>query len=465
MSKYLTATLLAGLTAAGLLVALTVVIWPPGALAGWLLGSLGVMLAIALAIHIAKRRRYREILVDSSSLDDMSPEDRAAWKAQALTEKERYLDVRELRLGRRMRALQRVNEDYIDILDHEPPVEELERLVASDRELMALIDAEGQLAFDRIRNNRYGAESGVNTALIVQDVREFVESIARLYRPASEHPLLETEVELIAKSLSSAALHMLIVVDDLPINLKTYNTASLYRLIRRGVSYYGTYKAFRPYLEQGMNLLQLARLALGMNPIAVGGAWVAGKLASHGAKAIGERVLQRQALQLLTDFIRVVAFEAAMMYGGGFRHRDANWILGAELVNLEISRGDDLAGRDAALGALCNLALRHEFDRLKFLHQLAAKNRIDVARVQPQLLMTEAERLDAATVLVEHARQTGVDWSVEAVADWRTAVESTLGVELDAVPEAHAERGRSRRGLRRRIARTFRSRRGKDETP
>lgn len=36
------------------------------------------------------------------------------------------------------------------------------------------------------------------------------------------------------------------------------------------------------------------------------------------------------------------------MYGGGFQYRDANRVFGALPANLEIARGDDRTGRDAA---------------------------------------------------------------------------------------------------------------------
>ena len=243
-----------------------------------------------------------------------------------------------------------------------------------------------------------------------------MEEVARLHRPDSPDPLLETEIELVAKSLSSMALHMLVVVDGLPINLKSYSTAKMYRLIRRGASYYGTYKSFRPFLEQGLNALQVARLALGMNPVAVGLAWAAGKLTTHGAKAIGERVLQRRALQLLNDFVRVIGYEAAMVYGGDFRHRDANWVLGAELVNLEIARGADLAGRDAALKRLCSLALRHEFDRIRLISQLGSHKSVDVVHARPRVVMTPGECERVADELARHCGETRVDFSMGPLA-------------------------------------------------
>lgn len=451
MSRYLTPTLLAGVLGAGLIIALFIVLWPPGWLVGSLLGVLAAMLAIALAVHVGARRRYRppwQFRTDQAA--GLSEAEFAEWRMSALIEREQRLEFRELQLARQMRALQLANEDYLDLLEPEPSAEELENLVAKDRELIALIEAESQRAFDRVLANRYAAEGGVDTALILADLRDFIRRVARLYRSDSEDPLLETEIELIAKSLSSMALHILIIVEDLPLNLKSYNTATMYRLVRRGASYYGTYKTFRPYIEHGFNLLHAARLALGVNPATAGVAWAAGKLTTHGAKAIGERVLQRRALQLLNDFIRVIGFEAAMIYGGDLRHRDANWVLGAELVNLEVSRGEDLGGRDSALVALCNLALRHEFDRIRLLNHLAKHRKIDVERVMPQVIMTQRERADAAAVLADHCRKTGADLGDADVAKWRASTETVLGVALDlpAGPQPEHES----RSLKQRVA-------------
>lgn len=432
MNRYLTPTLIGAILAAIVLVALGFLLWPPGLAVGTLLAILAGLLTIAIVVHIAYRRRFRpEWSLNPADADGWTESELTQWRNRRLIEREQHLELRELKLARQMRVLQFVSEDYLDVLDTEPSTEELGALVETDRKLIALIDLESQRTFDRILANRYATEQGVDSSLIFADLRSFVEQVARLYRPGAADPLLDTEIELIAKSLSSTALHMLIIVDGLPINLKSYNVATMYRLIRRGVSYYGTYKTFRPYVEHGLNVLQVARLALGVNPAAVGAAWAAGKLTTYGAKVLGERLLQRQALQLLTDFIRVVGFEAAMIYGGDFRHRDANWVLGAALVNLEVSRGSDLAGRNAALVKLCNLALRHEFDRTRLFHHLAKRKSVDIEHVSPRIIMTRKECEDTAQVLATHARETGLDTNDESVRQWRDSIESTLGIVLD----------------------------------
>lgn len=437
MSKYLTPALIGGAVGAVLISALVVALWPPGWFAGSILAALALLLSGSLAVHVRQRRRYRPPWqFRAGQPSDLSESELAEWRMSALIDREQRLEYRELQLARQTRALQLANEDYVDVLEADPSPEELENLVEKDRELISLIESESQRAFDRVLANRYAAENGINTGLIFSDLRDFVAQVADLYRPGSEDPLLETEIELIAKSLSSAALHILVIVEDLPLNLKSYNTAKMYRLIQRGASYYGTYKTFRPYIEHGFNILHAARLALGVNPATAGAAWAAGKLTTHGAKAIGERMLQRRALQLLNDFIRVIGFEAALIYGGDLRHRDANWVLGAELVNLENSRGGDLAGRDAALVTLCNLALRHEFDRIRLLNHLAKGKPVDVERVMPQVIMTQRERADVAAVLADHCRKSGVNLGEPGVSRWRVSAEAVLGVSLDLPTEA-----------------------------
>jgi hypothetical protein len=453
------ATIVALAATVAALVVLAVVLWPPTVVTGLLLAALFLLPSVALLAGLARLQRRVPIhSLSAEAIIGMSDEEMMRYRLQALADLERQLEIRELRLARQLRTAQLAGTDYIDLLEAAPSEAELDRLVGKDLELVALIEEESRLAFDRVRENRYAAESGVNTVLILTDVRDFVEKVARLYHPESEHILFETEIELVAKSLSSASLHLLLVIDDLPFDLKTYSTAKMYRTIRRAVSYYGTYKSFQPYIEHGMNALQAARLAVGINPLAVGAMWVAGKLTTKGAKVVGERLLQRVALQLLNDFIRVVGFEAAMMYGSGFRHRDANWVLGAELVNLEVSRGGDLAGRDAALGKLCNLVLRNEFDRMHLVTHLSRHKPIDVSRVAPATALTTNERERIASELARHCRATGVDMDDKSIARWRQSVEAALDLEL---PDEVADEVRTGSGPRKRgwFDRLLRSRR------
>mgnify|MGYP003667108602 CR=1 FL=1 len=444
LSWTIVAAVIAALAA---LATLTVLLWPPGLVVGLLLAALIILPTVAVVAMLSRQReRALSPGLSATEIVEMSDADLAAYRLQAMADFERRLELRELRLARQTRTSRLVADDYLDLLETNPSDEDLDALVGQDRKLITLIEEESQLAFDRILQNRYAAQEGVDTGLILADLRDFVEKVARLYQPDSKDILLETEIELIAKSFSSASLHLLMVVDGLPLNLKTYNTARMYRLIRRSVKYYGTYKAFRPYLEHGLNAFQVARLSLGMNPVTVGAAWLAGKLATHGAKVAGEKLFRRTALQLLNDFIRVIGFEAAMMYGSGFRHRDANWIFGAELVNLEIGRGADLAGRDASIEKLCSLVLRNEFDRVHLLSHLARHKKIDVTPVKPLVVTTRTEREHIVAELAAHCAETGVNEQAEPITVWRRALEDNLGLNADDAQEGAAKS--RKRGMR-----------------
>ena len=466
MNRFIWPAFVCTLAVAGLLASIAILLWPPATTIGTLLGGCAVLIGVALTAQVIGllrgRRRGRH-----SGL----PQDEAAAlieeQVRTLEDQERRLELRELRLARHMRIHQQtLDDDTIDLVEAQPSDEELAALVETDRRLMALIEAESQRAFDRVRENRYASDDGVDTGLILKDLRVFVQEVARLYRPDTDDPLLETDVELLAKSIGSTALHLLVVVDGLPLDLKTYNIATLYRLIRRATSYYGTYKAVRPYLDHGLTALQAARLALGMNPAAVGAAWLAGKVTAQGARVVGERLLQQQALRMLHDFIRVIGFETAMVYGGSFRHRDANWVFGSELVNLELSRGDDTAGRQVAIASLCKLALRHEFDRLRLLRHLAAGKPVPTETTRPQVVMTQQERESVAARLAKHCKATAVDVTDTAVARWRQAAEEQLAVRLPLAdsPAPASKLKRVRNAIRDRVRKRRSSDTGKEKS-
>ncbi|MEM9387556.1 MAG: hypothetical protein AAGA68_21060 [Pseudomonadota bacterium] len=402
-----------------------------------LIGALALSFA-SLAAHFAFARRARQPATLEELARNAEQERSAALTRQEALLRQRAdrLELREQRLSRRLRVLQLADhERFVDAVDSELSPQAIERLVRNDRELLLLIERRSQQAFEDILANRYAAEEGsLDMSLVWKDVGEFVETVARLYQPDARHPLLETELELVAKAASSTALHLLLVVDALPLDLKSYNAASMYRTLRRAADYYGTYKQVKPYLDVGLSVLQVARFALGANPVAVGASWMAGKLAAQGAQKVTEQLVHRQVLQLLSDAIRVIAFEVAMVYGGGFRRRDANWFLGAELVNLELLREDDYRGRDRAMRTLCTLPLRHEFDRLLLLRQLGAKQAIDMQAALMENLLTSSERERIAEELHEHCERTKADLTQGRLADWvhelhdRLAVTSKAGV-------------------------------------
>ena len=163
----------------------------------------------------------------------------------------------------------------------------------------------------------------------------------------------------------------------MPLNVKDYNIKSLYAYIRQGASAYQTYKAAEPYFPYANAAWYLGRLAMGANPISLGAWWFVGSLGKTSAQAVANHLVNRQALGLLGNLVRVVGYEVAGLYSGDFRRRDANWIYAAELTHLvshfPLSR-DSLAHALKEIGAL---QLRSEYDRVFLYRCLASQQSAD----------------------------------------------------------------------------------------
>ena len=134
------------------------------------------------------------------------------------------------------------------------------------------------------------------------------------------------------------------------------------------------YKSAEPYWPYVNTAMYLGRFALGANPLALG----AGGLSAISAAAVRRhRPASDQpagAGAASASWSGVIGYEVAGIYGGNFRHRDANWIYAAELTELvsefPLSR-DSLAHALREIGAL---ELRSEYDRI-FLYRCLANGK------------------------------------------------------------------------------------------
>jgi hypothetical protein len=225
-------------------------------------------------------------------------------------------------------------------------------------------------------------------------------------------------------------LHLLVVLDRLPISVKDYNFNSLYRYIRQAIKAYGAYKAAEPYLPYLNNAYYLSRFAMGASPWTLAAWRVVSELSTRGAKKVAYHWFNRQAAAIVYDMVRVVGFEVAGIYGGDFRHRDASWIYGAELTDL-ISRFP--LSRDAishGLKEIGSLRLRNEYDRL-FLYQcLAAHASAGPERYRPSLHLTASERRAIALRLEKFYHAFIHGKTEERTSAWREEVEPRLMAKL-----------------------------------
>ncbi|MFN0018181.1 MAG: OmpH family outer membrane protein [Pirellulaceae bacterium] len=318
--------------------------------------------------------------------------------------------------------------------------EQISQLTRNDRVMMALLKDETKILYDNITSNKYVVDGKFSPSVVRDDAYELIGKVARIYQPEVEQPLLETNMPLVIRAASRACLHFLVLLDDLPLNMKDYSFNSLYSYVRSAVNAYRMYKSTEPYWPYVNTAYYLGRFAMGANPLTMGAWWFLGALGKQGAQAIATRVINRQALALLSDVVRVIGYEVASVYGGDFRHRDANWIYAAELTEMlhqfPLSR-DSLSHALKEIGAL---QLRSEYDRIFLYRCIAAHISARPQNFRALACLSSAECRAIAGRLEKFLHTFIHGNTTDRVAKWKAGVETRLGVKLlvKVQPTAHS---------------------------
>jgi hypothetical protein len=354
--------------------------------------------------------------------------------AEAALEKQgQIIDQRERRLAQKLIAFHEWLEfpQAIDADLPEPEERDLAELSKKDREVLALLDAEAKRFYEDIRTNKYSPEGEFDVRLLRSDIDHLAKRVARIYRPESENPLLETSLDQILRALGRTSLHLLVVLDRLPLGVKEYNINSLYRYVRQATKAYGAYKAAEPYIPYLNGAYYLSRFVMGASPWTLVAWRAVSEISTRGAKLVAAQWFNRQAAAVVYDMVRVIGFEVAGIYGGDFRHRDASWVYGAELTELISCFPLSRDALSHGLKEIGSLRLRNEYDRL-FLYQCLAAHasaRPDRYRASVHLVASErraiAQRLEKFFQAFIHGK------TDERVAAWREEAEKRLVVKLD----------------------------------
>ena len=245
-------------------------------------------------------------------------------------------------------------------------------LVEQDQRVIEILDDEAKLVYSRLKEGYYNPEGTLNPDLVRDQVIDLVTRVAKVYRPGVDNPLMETSVDQMLRAGSRACLHLLIVLDRLPLNLHEETLSTLHSYIRNAIKAWDTYSAAEPYLTHVGRALYVGRYLAGASPLTMGVSWALTELGKRGAKALGKKIVDQQAVALIGDVVRIVGFEVASVFSGDFRHRSPDWVFGSELTNLmsryPVSR-ENLAH---ALREVGNLSLRNEYDRMFLYRCLSA---------------------------------------------------------------------------------------------
>lgn len=303
------------------------------------------------------------------------------------------------------------------------------RLSEQDREVSALLEEEAERVYEKIRRNGYTSNGVVDLGQIRDEVLGLIRRVARIYSPDSDNPILETSFEQLARSVSRICLQSLVLLEQLPLDVKRYNINELHSYLRKAVQGYGAYQQVAPWLKRISRGAYAGRLVAGSNPIALGAWWLATELGRHGTRKLVENVVDRQAVAVLHDVITVIGTEVANVYGHGYRQRDVAWVYGTELVEM-VSRFP--VSRDSlgeALREITALPLRSEYDRV-YLYRCVAGHQAAGLRIEDPAVLPRTSREDIAKRLESFYESHIHGQTPELQQAWQNDVEARLDVKL-----------------------------------
>ncbi|MEZ6040284.1 MAG: hypothetical protein R3C20_07245 [Planctomycetaceae bacterium] len=421
-----------------------------GTVFGW--GSVALFISLAMIVILLRGSANRQGTTDdqATSLDSVRNallrereefEVLRASTADGFNQLSDRLAERERDLATRMARFQEIMEypDKSEQVFSEADMASISQLSEKDKQVNRILEAEAERVYEKIRINGYWVDGGLDTEAIRTELHALVKSIARVYSPDSQHPLLETSFEQLARASSRICLHALVLLEQLPLGVQRSNFKSLYSYFQKAASGYGTYKKAAPWLTYLTRGLYAGRLASATNPVTLGAWWLATEVGKRGASKFVENMVEKQAIAVLHDLVTVVGVEVASVYGPGFRQRDYAWIAGTELVEL-VSRFP--VSRDSlseGLRAITALPLRNEYDRI-YLYRCLANHRSTGMRLPDPTLLSRDQRENLATQLETFFERHIHGATRELAQDWRSDFESRFDIKLKPTGHQNADK-------------------------
>ncbi|MFM7038342.1 MAG: hypothetical protein ACKO2L_11540 [Planctomycetaceae bacterium] len=392
--------------------------------------TLAAFIPLAAAFWFQRQRSSPPSQADQQSLRQATErQELEAALLRDLQERTEDLEAREQRLVSRLARFQEFIEYPAEDMHAGRSSQHLQTLSEQDRAVRRLLETEAERVYEKIRGNGYSSDGQLNLLMIRDEVLELIRRVALIYRPESESPLSDASLEQLARAASRIWLHLLVLLEQLPLPVQQYSIGTLYTWIRRSVVGYGVYQKASPWLSMAARGVSAGRLISGANPAMLGAWWLASELGRQGAKKWIEQAFDRQAVGLLRQVISVVGVEAAGIFGTGFRQRDPAWILGTELVELVAAFPPSGESLRHGLTAVTSLQLLSEYDRIYLYRCLAAHRSAGLQLADPAML-TREQREGIARSLEQFfaARIHGA--TEQSVKKWRDGVETRLDLRL-----------------------------------
>jgi hypothetical protein len=195
-----------------------------------------------------------------------------------LNARTKRLDDRERGLVNRFVRFHEFLEYPVEDLHAERESGVLQQLSEQDRKVRTLLEKEAERVYEKIRRNGYTVQGRVDALAIRDEALLLIHQVAKIYKPESVNPLLETSFDQLARAASRICLHTLVLLEQLPVSVQHYNISTLYGYVQKAVMGYGVYQKAAPWLTYLSRGMYAGRMVSTANPATLGAWWLATEL-------------------------------------------------------------------------------------------------------------------------------------------------------------------------------------------
>ena len=297
-----------------------------------------------------------------------------------------------------------------------------------DEDIVQLLNDKAKVIFTNIANKKYTENNIFKHELLLQELVDLIESVARIHHPDSENPILETSIENLLRSLNRLSMQLLVFIDGFPVNIKKYNLRKTYEYIQLSVTGYGNYKKAAPFLNFAVPVL---RIGMAVNPV-IG---IVQTVVIEAGKQAIKSGTEKYALKLLHDVIEIIGEQATTIFGDeSFRYRCEHWIYAVELTEVIEHFTPVRQGALAkSLKIVGGLSIRAEYDRVFIYHCLAQGKSAGPERFANDFFSQEDKQkiVNKLSAFVENTViQGGDELAEKKLISWRKKIESRFGIKI-----------------------------------
>ena len=258
-----------------------------------------------------------------------------------------------------------------------------------DDQLGRMIQARCDRVWDGIRDRRYvkqeqGEVAGIDGRAVLEEIRDVVKEVARLYGKDAEKAELDARIGDIAFAARSAIGDLLQAARRVPVvNVPELTVREVVARLEQVQKVRRLYRMYTPWQHYVRGATLAARLALGMNPVTL----AAGVLGWEAFARVGKHVLKRYAeawlKELLEGSVALVYLQVARTYDPNRTYRSADWLALVEALRIhKLVPGID-HNRKLLTDRILRARIPDEFAKLALLRALADDGEPDSALTPP----------------------------------------------------------------------------------